>query len=153
MAVAHFGFEPDAPKGTVAMWDGPLSEIPSGWMLCDGNNGTVDLLDEFVEGVVDDSLVGDSGGSNTVTLSTSQLPSHGHSGSTTDGVGNHHHTISGYDDFEPGSYGNGGGEGGAYSTTTNGSHTHNITSVGSAGSGASIDNRPKYYEVAFIQKV
>ncbi len=47
--------------GTIAMWSGTIATIPTGWALCDGNNGTPNLLDKFVIGASDD----DSG--NAVT--------------------------------------------------------------------------------------
>lgn len=39
------------PKGVIVMWSGKADEIPAGWSLCDGNNGTPDLRDRFVMGV------------------------------------------------------------------------------------------------------
>ena len=38
------------PTGLIAMWSGATSAIPSGWELCDGNNGTPDLRNRFVVG-------------------------------------------------------------------------------------------------------
>src|SRR6185369_12849934 len=31
------------PAGLIAMWGGLVANIPSGWLLCDGQNGTPDL--------------------------------------------------------------------------------------------------------------
>ena len=42
---------------------------PSGWYLCDGNNGTPDLRDRFIVGAGSTYSVGDTGGSATVTVS------------------------------------------------------------------------------------
>lgn len=39
------------PRGVIVMWAGNLEEIPAGWSLCDGTNGTPDLRDRFVMGV------------------------------------------------------------------------------------------------------
>ena len=39
------------PSGLIAMWHGTIANIPSGWVICDGNNGTPNLLAKFVEGV------------------------------------------------------------------------------------------------------
>lgn len=152
MTISHFGFDNPRP-GMVVMWDKPISEIPTGWAICDGNNGTMDMLERFPQGAIDDSSVGKEGGSKTLTLSTSQLPSHSHPGERTDGTGNHYHKFDAHDDFDTGDSGNSGEEGSAYNTTSNGLHSHNLNSVGSAGSGASIDNVPQYYEVVFIQKL
>ena len=38
------------PSGVIAMWSGATSAIPTGWVLCDGNNSTPDLRDRFVLG-------------------------------------------------------------------------------------------------------
>lgn len=71
------------PSGIIAMWSGAVSAIPSGWVICDGTNSTPDLTDRFVIHADADSGgtrdVGDTGGANTVTLATGNLPSHTHS--------------------------------------------------------------------------
>ena len=36
--------------GTVLVYSGKIVDIPKGWALCDGNNGTPNLLDKFVIG-------------------------------------------------------------------------------------------------------
>lgn len=41
----------DLPIGTILPYIGSLSEIPSGWHLCDGSNGTPNLSGRFLEGV------------------------------------------------------------------------------------------------------
>lgn len=37
-------------KGIIAIWSGAIVDIPFGWKLCDGTNGTPDLTDSFVRG-------------------------------------------------------------------------------------------------------
>lgn len=37
------------PLGTIIMYDGQ-SDIPPGWAICDGSNGTPDLIDRFIKG-------------------------------------------------------------------------------------------------------
>jgi len=39
------------PVGTILVWDRPLSDIPQGWHLCDGTNGTVNLIDRIPMGI------------------------------------------------------------------------------------------------------
>ena len=51
------------PKGSIVMWSGNANEIPDGWMLCDGNNGTPDLRNRFIMGCGQQMDVGDFGGS------------------------------------------------------------------------------------------
>lgn len=38
------------PLGTILPYSGDLADIPSGWALCDGTNGTPDLRGKFLEG-------------------------------------------------------------------------------------------------------
>ena len=38
------------PLGTIVIWSGNASSIPSGWHICDGNAGTPDLTQKFVLG-------------------------------------------------------------------------------------------------------
>ena len=150
------------PSGVICMWGGAVSSIPSGWYLCDGNNSTPDLRDRFIVGSGTDSGgthdIGDTGGANSVTLSESNLPAHTHgSGSlATSSAGAHTHSMSLYQDHYSGSW-NIGGNRSSYvasaSTNSAGAHTHSITgSTGSTGSGSSVENRPSYYALAYIQK-
>jgi hypothetical protein len=44
------------PSGVIVAWSGTASDIPNGWVLCDGNNGTPDLLGRFIKGIERDSL-------------------------------------------------------------------------------------------------
>ena len=36
------------PRGAIIMWSGSAANIPPGWALCDGTNGTPDLRDKFI---------------------------------------------------------------------------------------------------------
>ena len=78
------------PSGIIAVWSGSEGSIPSGWYLCNGSNSTPDLRNRFIVGAGSGSSysVGNTGGSNTVTLSTSQIPSHSHT------TNNHSHNAS-----------------------------------------------------------
>ena len=38
------------PSGAIVMWSGTESNIPSGWVFCDGTNGTPDLRARFIRG-------------------------------------------------------------------------------------------------------
>lgn len=68
-----------APIGTIVIWSGTVDDIPTGWHLCDGTNGTPDLRDKFVLGAGSSHDVGDSGGEEAHTLSVDEMPSHSHS--------------------------------------------------------------------------
>lgn len=45
------------------MWHGSVVTIPTGYVLCNGNNGTPDLRDRFIIGAGDSYDPGDTGGS------------------------------------------------------------------------------------------
>lgn len=64
------------PVGLICIWSG--SEVPNGWALCDGTNGTPDLRGRFVLGESDSHQIGATGGSEEVTLTVEQMPEHSH---------------------------------------------------------------------------
>jgi len=55
------------PPGSIEMWHGTIANIPSGWVLCNGSNGTPDLRGRFVQGAADGDEANDPspGGSST----------------------------------------------------------------------------------------
>jgi len=59
------------PSGVIVMWSGPSSSTPSGWVLCDGSNGTPDLRDRFVVGAGSSYSAGSTGGSSSSSVSVS----------------------------------------------------------------------------------
>lgn len=63
------------PVGSIIMFNGKAEEIPSGWAICNGENGTPNLIDRFILG---STYCGGMGGKSQVTLSVSQLPPHKH---------------------------------------------------------------------------
>ena len=69
------------PRGIIAMWSGAANAIPDGWLLCNGSNGTPDLRNRFIVGAGSNYDVGDTGGAQSVTLTTAQMPSHSHGAS------------------------------------------------------------------------
>lgn len=141
------------PTGIISMWSGLITAIPSGWAFCDGTNGTPDLRDRMIAGATNQSEMNTSGGSNTKTLTTTQLPAHTHTGTTNAG-GIHSHTYT-EPSFSQGAVGGVGSYASTANTTTTGdstAHTHTFT-TGSTGTGAAFDIRPKYYKMAFIMKV
>ena len=66
------------PSGLICMWSGAADAIPEGWLLCNGNNNTPDLRNRFIVGAGSTYSVGNTGGSNNVTLTANQLPRHTH---------------------------------------------------------------------------
>jgi hypothetical protein len=80
------------PYGGIIMWWGLSSNIPVGWVLCDGVTRTIngqswtppDLRNRFVVGAGDGYSVAEQGGNSswtqTVVLTTNNLPWHSHIG-------------------------------------------------------------------------
>ena len=87
---------PSIPSGLIAMWSGASNAIPSGWFLCDGNNNTPDLRNKFIVGAGSSYEVGATGGSDSITLTADQIPSHGHAmtGLSCSSEGAHTHSYS-----------------------------------------------------------
>lgn len=165
------------PAGIIAMWSGLITNLPSGWALCDGQNGTPNLVDRFVVGAGGRWAVGDTGGSadavvveHTHSATTESSGSHSHSG-TTASAGSHTHTLTIYaqagidrKDRVTGYGANGtagtssapvassGAHTHTFSTNTTGAHTHTVT-VSSAGEAGTDKNLPPYYALAFIMKL
>lgn len=83
------------PSGAIAIWTG--TSIPSGWALCDGNNGTPDLTNRFVRGADGDTtgnaIKGQAGGNNSHLITVANLPSHNHPISTTANSAAHGHWV------------------------------------------------------------
>lgn len=75
------------PSGLIAQWSGTIANIPSGWVFCDGNNGTPDLRDKCIigarqddAGVAKTNITGSlttSGGSASLVTNPSGVHSHG----------------------------------------------------------------------------
>lgn len=53
-------------KNIIVLWSGAIVDIPAGWALCDGNNGTPDLRNAFVIGAGDLFNPGDAATTNIV---------------------------------------------------------------------------------------
>ena len=155
------------PSGFIGLWSGSAASIPSGWLLCNGTSGTPDLRDRFVVGAGSTYAVGATGGAATITLSTSDIPSHTHTFSaTTSTDGSHDHDMF----FEAGSEASGSYTNlngflvpindNLYGNITNtsavqsaGSHSHTVSgTTAAAGSGGAHENRPPYYALCYIMK-
>lgn len=139
----------DAPiKGEIKMYNGLSSNIPEGWHICDGTEGTPDLTDRFI-------IAGTSTGptdvrplnelKNGILIETSNLPTDTF---TTDSSGNHSHSYIG-------GSGSGGEEsGGSNSSNTtgeSGEHTHTFRL--NTGNQKRLKTIPNYYTLIFIMKL
>ena len=121
------------PAGCIVLWSGAASDIPDGWHLCDGTNGTPDLRDRFVIGAGSSYATGATGGNAQVTLTEEQLPAHRHTYSKTSGIDRNY-----------------GMSGGANSVIESVSSNSNYS--GSTGSGQAVDILPPYYALCYIMK-
>ena len=64
------------PMGIIVMWSGLRVNVPSGWYLCDGDNGTPDLRDKFICSVTGVEEAGVTGGSSTLTHAGTGVSDH-----------------------------------------------------------------------------
>lgn len=151
------------PSGSIIPWYGILGNIPSGFALCDGSNGTPDLRDRFIVGAGNSYNLSAIGGAKEVTLTIAQMPSHAHTRGTMNITGAFSaHCIG---------YGAGWGNG-AFYTTLNGdreaagegwSHhspdfhfdaSRNWTGETSyVGGSQAHENRPPYFALYYIMKL
>ena len=141
-------------SGMILLWSGAINNIPSGWVLCNGSNAAPNLQDRFVVGAGSGYSVGDTGGAQSVTLTSSQMPSHSHSMSVTDP--GHYHTTNDYVARayyqEPRNIGSATDGNCNYTGDTNSKTTGISVSAGNTGGGGSHENRPPYYALAYIMK-
>lgn len=143
------------PSGAIIMWSGAANAIPTGYVLCDGNNSTPDLRNRFVVGAGSGSSysVDDTGGAASVTLATANLPSHSHTVSGTTGNDSHSHTIPSASSIGGGSRVTSQNSTGNTATTTSDTHSHSFSATTSnVGSGTAHENRPPYYALCYIMK-
>ena len=144
------------PTGVIVMWSGANSDIPTGWVICNGANGTPDLRDRFVVGSGSTYATGATGGASTVTLTSSEMPAHNHGATSVSTVTDpgHTHTYKG----QTGSSGSGVSSRDSENTTlttdsaTTGITVATITNVGLTGGGQAHENKPPYYALAYIMK-
>jgi hypothetical protein len=142
------------PVGGIIMYDGLIADIPAGWQLCDGTNGTPDMRNRFVIGAMVDAsgeaqttITGaptKTGGSKDAIVvahahgvnitSGNMSADHTHSGATAS-AGVHAHSVQ---------YASGSNTGSSYPsrlsesgltnvpTAADGAHSHSFTTGGSS---------------------
>lgn len=116
------------PRGLITAWYGNKSNIPNGWVLCDGNNNTPDLRNKFILGGGDKYAIGATGGEEEHTLSIDEIPSHNHS----------------YPQYTSAP---GGGVSGNQAI-----HSSNTVYTNKTGGDQPHNNMPPYYVLCFIMK-
>ena len=140
------------PSGLIAIWSGSTGSIPSGWLLCNGANGTPDLRNSFVLGAGNTYAVGATGGSTDAIV-----VSHTHAATSTSTVSDpgHYHTVPMQNGYV--TYGGGPGiTGSGINYPTNAAYTGisvaTTTTNATAGVSGSGANMPPYYALAYIMK-
>jgi microcystin-dependent protein len=165
------------PKGSIVMWT--QNEIPKGWLMCNGQNGTPDLRNRFIVGVGSNYKLNDTGGADTVVLNVNQIPAHTHNVSCnskrqkrqgffgplvdyiepnqTDLAGRHDHGV-----IVRESDGNVRGktnesilnhQGGDVISSVDGNHQHKChITINNNGDNQPHENRPPYFSLIYIMK-
>jgi hypothetical protein len=126
------------PRGIIVMWSGRIADIPSGWALCDGTNGTPNLRDKFIVGAGSSYAVGNTGGEAMHTLTVAEMPAHNHAN------GDYRYLLrAAINDWTVASIDYTPGE---PDIVTKGE-------IQSVGGGQPHENRPPYYALAYIMKL
>lgn len=60
----------DVVEGIIALWNEDPSNIPEGWVICDGSAGSPNLMGEYVRGTSTESEIGTTAGSDTVGVAS-----------------------------------------------------------------------------------
>lgn len=140
--------------GMIIMWNGNENNIPQGWVLCDGNNGTPDLRKRFIMGAGDGISPKDKGDPD----------SHNHiidvpSGKgTTNSAGSHNHKFPsawyprGLDDGKWSGIDAGSTDPRNVTTQDSGEHSHSVTinAYQISSQAYTGENRPRWYALCFI---
>ncbi|MDR1323625.1 MAG: hypothetical protein LBK68_04210 [Candidatus Margulisbacteria bacterium] len=181
-AVAAYVADLILPKGTIlAMesmhyYSSADDAFRAKWQICDGTGTTPDLRHKFLRGFQSGDTA--SGGTDSVTLKTENLPAHSHSGNTnSDGSHSHklkfNHAAANYTSAmtrtnqlngQATSYLSGCDSQGQYlwdsadhtsvsSVSTDNSTRKHAFTTGNTGSGTAFDIKPAYYTVIYIMKV
>lgn len=148
------------PKGSIIMFGGASTDIPNGWAICNGQNGTPNLVGKFIKA---SNTSGEEGGEEEIKLTSENMPRHTHTfvGGIvqTSIAGEHTHTVS----YRSGDLGDNANKRnniiGDQVTTTSpaGQHSHTIdmssTQLSQEGQGTPLKWEPKYYSLIYIMKI
>lgn len=147
------------PYGSIIMWYGSVANIPTGWALCNGANGTPNLVDRFVIGASTGTYaVGATGG-----YTDAAVISHSHTATNTVTDPQHQH-VSPAADCGTAAFGANGTITDTFCDSNGNAAVGWLTSA--AATGITIDttltttgesatgrNLPPYYALCFIMKV
>ena len=118
--------------GLILMWSGAAGAIPSGWVICDGNNSTPNLTDKFIKSAAAAGATGGSATTGAHTLTTAEMPAHVH-------------TYSDFNDYVNCPVGGGYRLHDVVSTKT-------TNSTGGGGSHTHPQSEPIHFSLIFIMK-
>jgi len=146
------------PRGAIIMWSGSL--IPEGWRLCDGANGTPDLVNKFIRGASTATVTNTGGSDNAVLIE------HNHSATSTVTDPGHYHLVGADDLVGASAGGDQNTKEGVYNYP--GSPTNNTVITNTVGTGITVStgidnaggagetgagkNIPAYYALCYIMK-
>ena len=132
------------PRGVILMWSGRLRDIPAGWALCDGRNGTPNLVGRFIRGInTATTNPGTTGGADSVTVVQNahqhELPF------TPESTNLWHSSVFGT------------GTSRSFSNTLNGGSGSRSSAVlkdqSLTATNQAHDTRPAYFELAYLMKL
>ena len=127
-------FEETFVSGMILLWSGTIATIPTGWVLCDGNNSSPDLRDRFVIGAKQD----DSGTPKTNVSGSLTQTGGAASGTVNISISGTTGTNSATGNALP-------NNSASYASS---SHTHSFSGSGSD----TVNTLPPYYALAYIMK-
>lgn len=122
------------PAGLIAIWPGSIASIPSGWALCDGQNGTPNMQGLMVVGAGNHSPAATGGFGLLAEGTVAGSTTHTHSFSDTSSINS---TLTTFNN----------GSGSSVSVAAN-NHTHSVS-----GTTGSTSNRPASVAFAWIMKL
>jgi microcystin-dependent protein len=147
------------PKGSIVMWT--QNQIPKGWLICNGQNGTPDLRNRFIVGAGSNYKLNDTGGADTVVLNVNQIPAHSHNvsctNSRTNNTGNHNHGVIVREHSQDlrgrtneAILNNNGGD---VVSSVDGNHEHKCyITINNIGGNQAHENRPPYFSLIYIMR-
>lgn len=133
--------------GIIVIWSGTINDIPDGWVICDGTNGTPNLRDKFVRSRGGSYEAHSQGGTryhnHTINIATD---SHSHAGQASSANINLNSgtTVGAHPDHL-----NWSDQGSGHEHQLNiDADVHNHTGLISTG-----DHNPNYYTLCYIMKL
>jgi hypothetical protein len=139
------------PSGGIIMWSG--GSVPSGWVLCNGDNSTPDLRNRFIVGAGSGYTGGDTGGTKDAVVVS-------HTHGITESAHKHLTGVGGESGLNN-AYGDNGSQGSGWrianSNASSGLDTYTSAvstgiTINTTGEAGTNKNLPPYYALAFIMK-